>query len=230
MAKKTDPIVVNFAFHQYLQSYYLSNRGTIRNHYREITKKFLDFNEEKRFLRQPQMEALEIYVFLKEYLDNQNLTQIFDDFYHKKGSFEGRQEISFDDQQSVLFDELNQSNYKQVLKEMKATSSFYPNYIYALTMGTGKTILMATCIFYEFLLANKFPKDKKYCHNVLVFAPDKTVLQSLKEIVTFDKSLVVPPEYVNWLNSNLKIHFLDDSASDLAILDGSSFNIIMQIL
>lgn len=53
-------------------------------------------------------------------------------------------------------------------------------------MGLGKTILMGTCIFYEFLVANKFPKDPHFCHNALVFAPDKTVLQSLKEIQTFD--------------------------------------------
>lgn len=32
-------------------------------------------------------------------------------------------------------------------------------------MGLGKTILMGTCIFYEFLLANKYPKDKRFCHN-----------------------------------------------------------------
>ncbi len=51
---------------------------------------------------------------------------------------------------------------------------------------------MATCIFYEFLLANKYPRDKRFCHNALVLAPDKTVLDSLKEIFTFDKSKVVP--------------------------------------
>ena len=53
-------------------------------------------------------------------------------------------------------------------------------------MGTGKTILMATCIFYEFLVASKFPKDERFIHNALVFAPDKTVLQSLKEIKLSD--------------------------------------------
>ena len=52
----------------------------------------------------------------------------------------------------------------------------------------------------EFLLANKYPEDKKYCHNALVFAPDKTVLQSLKEIETFDKAKVIPQEYINWLD------------------------------
>ena len=69
---------------------------------------------------------------------------------------------------------------------MDKNDQIYPNYIYALTMGTGKTILMATCIFYEFLLANRFPKDPHYVHNALVFAPDKTVLQSLKEIKAAD--------------------------------------------
>lgn len=60
---------------------------------------------------------------------------------------------------------------------------------------------MATCIFYEFLLGNKFEKDARYCHNALVFAPDKTVLHSLKEIESFDLTRVVPPEYVNFLTT-----------------------------
>jgi len=110
---------------------------------------------------------------------------------------------------------------------MQKNSRRYSNYIYALTMGTGKTILMATCIFYEFLLANKFPFDEHYCHNALVFAPDKTVLHSLREIVEFDKSLVVPKEYVNWLDSHLKFHFLDDAGTTLNLLDRSKFNIVI---
>ena len=49
-------------------------------------------------------------------------------------------------------------NYKAVFDSMRSVATSYPNYIYALTMGLGKTVLMATCIFYEFLLANKYPK------------------------------------------------------------------------
>ena len=86
---------------------------------------------------------------------------------------------------------------------------------------------MATCIFYEFLLANKFGKDTKYCLNALVFAPDKTVLQSLREIQTFDLANVVPPEYANLLRTNLKFHFLDDKSSAIGAQDGSFFNIII---
>jgi hypothetical protein len=77
------------------------------------------------------------------------------------------------------------------------------------------------------LLANKYPKDEKYCHNALVFAPDKTVLQSLKEIETFDKSKVVPPEYVNWLETSLKFFFLDESGDALNAIENSKYNIII---
>ena len=94
-------------------------------------------------------------------------------------------------------------------------------------MGLGKTILMATCIFYEFLLAKKYPKDKRFCHNALVFAPDKTVLQSLREIMTFDKTKVVPPEYARVLDSNIKFHFLDETGTVLHTIDDSDFNIII---
>lgn len=102
-----------------------------------------------------------------------------------------------------------------------------PNYIYALTMGLGKTILMATCIFYEFLLAKKYPKDKRFCHNALVFAPDKTVLESLREIMTFDKTKVVPPEYARVLDQNIKFHFLEGTGITLHTIDDSDFNIVI---
>ena len=89
-----------------------------------------------------------------------------------------------------LFDAPTEKQTDTLFKQMKKYRESYPNYIYALTMGLGKTILMATCIFYEFLLAKKYPRDKRFCHNALVFAPDKTVLQSLREIMTFDKTKV----------------------------------------
>lgn len=86
---------------------------------------------------------------------------------------------------------------------------------------------MGTCIFYEFLLANKYPKDKRFCHNALVFAPDKTVLESLREIMTFDKTKVVPPEYARVLDANIKFHYLDESGTTLQTIDDSDFNIVI---
>lgn len=86
---------------------------------------------------------------------------------------------------------------------------------------------MATCIFYEFLLASKYPNDPRFCHNALVFAPDMTVLQSLKEIQTLNKSKVIPKEYVKILDTNVKFHFLEETGTTLNTLDNSDFNIII---
>lgn len=225
---------LDFAFFQFLWQFYQANRGTIRTHYKELTRKYLDFNNPERnpkaFLRQPQFEALEIYIFLKEFLGNAKVEDIFRQWFERQGRFADRTEggvVSGNAGQVGLFDKITQNQYEAVFTAMRKNSRIYPNYIFALTMGTGKTILMATCIFYEFLLANKFPKDERYCHNALVFAPDKTVLQSLKEIESFDLTRVVPPEYVNFLTAHLRFHYLEEAGTSLDTLDRSRFNIIV---
>jgi len=232
MAKTTTKSInLDFAFFTHLLDFYKANKKRIRQNYRDLTKKFLDFNDpsnSKAYLRQPQFEALEIYVFLKEFLDNAPVHEIFRAWSSNEDKFEGRAIANRSGQiQLDVFQELSKNEYDQIFSRMRANSRDYSNYIFALTMGTGKTILMATCIFYEFILANKFPKDSKYCHNALVFAPDKTVLQSLREIETFDKSKVIPPEYLNFISSNLRIHFLDEAGATLSTIDDSRFNIVI---
>ena len=222
-----DQINLEFAFFTYLRIFYTENRGRIRTHFRDLSKKFLDFNDpvSGAFLREPQFEALEMYVFLKEYLDNQHVHEIFADWHARQNRFETRTNLGVE--QIGLFGDLDTEQYQAVFEYIQKFDRNYPNYIFALPMGTGKTILMATCIFYEFLLANKFPKDPKYCHNALVFAPDKTVLQSLKEIQTFDMGRVVPSEYLSFLSSHIQFHFLEESGTALSTMDRSKFNIII---
>lgn len=231
MARKNQKVDLDFAFFIQLLNFYKQNKGRIRTNYRTLTKRFLDFNDptnSNSFLRQAQFEALEIYIFLKEFLDNAPLYKIFEEWSNNTGKFQGRTVSEQSGKiQLELFQEKSKYQYEATFRAMRSNSRSYPNYIFALTMGVGKTILMATCIFYEFLLANKFPKDHKYCHNALVFAPEKTVLQSLKEIQTFDKSKVIPPEYLNFINSNIRFHFLEDSGATLTILDRSRFNVII---
>lgn len=222
----------SFSFSQQLWFFYAANRGKIRSRYNALTKKFLSYNDAeenpKAFLRRPQFEALEMYVFIKEFMDNPQVYKMFDDWRNRRGKFSEGSYYAIENSGEVnMFDELVNEQTDTVFKQMKKYKESYPNYIYALTMGLGKTILMGTCIFYEFLLAKKYPKDKRFCHNALVFAPDKTVLQSLREIMTFDKTKVVPPEYANVLDSNIKFHFLDDTGTILHTIDDSNFNIII---
>ncbi len=226
----TSSIDLDFAFFSYLHQFYRTQRREIRRHYKDLSKKFLDYNNPENataFLRTPQYEALEMYVFLKEFLDNARVHKIFEDWYYKKERFAGRRDVGLAGEQLGIFGQFDEKQYKAVFDRMKQSDGIYSNYIFALTMGTGKTILMATCIYYEFILANKFPKDSRFCHNALVFAPDRTVLQSLKEIQTFDMRLVVPPEYVSFLSANIKFHFLEAAGTSLSTIDRSRFNIII---
>lgn len=222
----------NFSFHEQLWYYYTSNRGKIRSRYNDLTRKFLAYNDSEEnphaFLRRPQFEALEMYVFVKEFMGNPQVYQMFDDWRNKRGNFSDASYYSLSKSgQITIFDAPTEKITDTLFKQMKKYREAYPNYIYALTMGLGKTILMATCIFYEFLLAKKYPKDKRFCHNALVFAPDKTVLQSLREIMTFDKTKVVPPEYARVLDANIKFYFLDETGAVLHTIDDSDFNIII---
>ena len=223
----------SFAFFDFLQEFYLNNKGRIRNRYKDLTKKFLDYNDSEKnphaYLRRPQFEALEMYVFLKEFCGNPQIYDLFDKWFKREGDFADETVYTVSKAgsgQMSLYD-VAAVDYKGVFNAMRKNATVYPNYIYALTMGLGKTVLMATCVFYEFLLANKYPNDKRFCHNVLVFAPDKTVLQSLHEIVTMKKELVVPQEYCRVLDQNIKFHFLDDVGITLNTLDNSDFNIII---
>lgn len=224
--------IEEFAFYQQLKYYYDTNRGKIRSRYNDLTKKFLAYNDKNEnpdaFLRLPQFEALEMYVFIKEFMGNPQVYEMFDDWRNRRDKFSDASYYSVSKGGQIrLFQSESEQVTDSLFKQMKKYKEEYPNYIYALTMGLGKTILMATCIFYEFLLANKYPRDKRFCHNALVFAPDKTVLQSLREIITFDKNKVVPPEYARVLNANIKFHFLEETGTTLHTIDDSDFNIII---
>lgn len=237
IAKSPRKQEIDFPFYTYLNLFIQQERKKIYTVYTPLSKKFLSYNNPDNtssFLRKPQFEALEVYIFLKEYCNNKYLFEIFEDWFRRQNEFEGRISAGVDRRgQGYIFDPLETDNsedietFQQVFDQIKSFQQIYPNYIFALTMGLGKTVLMATSIFYEFLLANKFPKDRRFCHNALVFAPDKTVLQSLKEIETFDKSKVVPAEYVNWLETNLKFHFLDETGDALNAIENSKYNIII---
>ncbi|MDX9691263.1 MAG: DEAD/DEAH box helicase family protein [Acholeplasmataceae bacterium] len=223
----------SFPFFDALKQFYIDNKGKIRRNYKDISRKYLDYNDKsinpKAYLRKPQFEALEMYVFIKEFMDNKKVHEIFSLWKDKVDMFSERSYYASEENRikQISMYETEVENYDDIFSFMKDSAEDYPNYIYALTMGVGKTILMATCIFYEFLLSSRYPKDSRFCHNALVFAPDKTVRQSLKEIQTFNRNLVIPPEYASILNANVKFHFLDDDSSTLNTIDGSDFNLII---
>ncbi|MGR3722351.1 hypothetical protein [Abyssibius alkaniclasticus] len=130
MPKKTDAALGEFAFFKFLLTFYQQNKKRIRVSYRDLSKKFLDFNDPENahaYLRTPQFEALEIYVFLKEFLDNKRIEQIFKDWYEKEGVFADRAEggVARDDGQIGLFEDVSQKQYEDVFKAMRKNARAY---------------------------------------------------------------------------------------------------------
>ena len=74
MAKKTDAALGEFAFFKFLLTFYQQNKKRIRVSYRDLSKKFLDFNDPENahaFLRTPPQDkkVARLLRRLRRYLD-----------------------------------------------------------------------------------------------------------------------------------------------------------------
>ncbi len=175
------------------------------------------------FLHEPQIEALETYIFLKEVIGNKPSVEVF------KQSFENELEliralgISDKEAFELAYDKKKDEKIQAILDEKFGTSD-YANQVYALTMGSGKTSLMAVMMLYDFVLSYYHKDDERFAKNALVFAPDTTIIESLKEIKTFDYSRVLPKMYEDIL-LNIKYHYLE--STDTALAPNGNYNVIV---
>jgi hypothetical protein len=102
----------------------------------------------------------------------------------------------------------------------------YANYILALAMGAGKTILIGSIIATEFAMAIEYPEDR-FIQNALVFAPGTTIIESLKEIAELPFHKVVPQRLYNQFMANLKLTYTRSGEKDIAIESGGLFNLVV---
>jgi len=191
--------------------------------YKGVEKETLNIiNHIKRvgFLYTPQIEALETYIYLKEILGNKSSLEIF------KSAFDNDKELllGLGISKNKAFDLIgNKEKIAELLREQFGSLD-YANQVYALTMGSGKTILMAVMMVYDFTLSYYHSSDKRFAKNALVFAPDKTIIESLKEIKSFDYGRVLPKEYQNIL-LNIKYHYLENVDTPLTPI--GNYNVIV---
>lgn len=175
------------------------------------------------FLHEPQVEALETYIFLKEVVGNKPTVEVFRSMFTDELGFMRALGISDKQALELAYDKDKQKKI-QIILEDKFGKSDYANQVYALTMGSGKTILMAVMMLYDFVLSYYHKEDERFAKNALVFAPDTTIIESLKEIKTFDYTKVLPKEYQNIL-LNIKYHYLE--SPETALAPNGNYNVII---
>lgn len=175
------------------------------------------------FLHKPQVEALETYIYLKEVLGNKPFVDIVRDIFENEKDLILSLGLSEKEALELAFDKEKEKKITKLLHK-QYNSVDYSNQVYALTMGAGKTILMGTMILYDFILSFYYPDDSRFGKNALVFAPDTTIIDSLKEIKTFDYTKVLPKEYQS-IVLNIKYHYLENTETPVAAI--GNYNIIV---
>jgi type III restriction enzyme len=92
----------------------------------------------------------------------------------------------------------------------------YPNYLFSLPMGAGKTYLMAAFIYLDLHFARLQPNDPRFARNFVLFAPQASktaILPSLQTIRNFDPTWVLPPNDAAELRRLVHFEILDSLSS-----------------
>lgn len=191
-----------------------------------------------RYLRQPQIEALETYWYLRVVLKTPHIFDLY------KGWFEADELLKAlgIPNHSEVTKLLARGGTGAVLDAIKTNDGFvrqfglnaaremislsYPSYILALAMGAGKTVLIGAIIATEFALALEYPEDD-FIKNALVFAPGKTILGALKELSDVPYEKILPPRLYKQFISTITFTYTRDGEKNIPIVSRSSFNIVV---
>ncbi len=191
-----------------------------------------------RFLRAPQLRALETYWYLRLVEGTPHVLELYRRLYpgttdflealglgqpqlHRMALDEGVDALL----ERVRIDDELVRDYK--LESVRETLTLdYSSYILALAMGAGKTILIGAIMATEFAMAQEYP-DGDFVQNALVFAPGKTIIEALRELAEIPWDRVLPPRMYGAFAASVSLTFTRDGDPDIPVIRGSLYNIVV---
>jgi len=193
---------------------------------------------ESRYLRSAQIEALTTYWYLRLVAGTPSILDLYQSVHSSKSELRKALGLNSDAIRDIIDDIGLQgllekvrtddgfvSNHK--LESLRETVALdYPSYIFALTMGAGKTALIGSIIATEFAMALEYP-DGPFVQNALVFAPGLTIMRSLRQIAAMPFDRILPPRHFKTFAATVKLIFTRDGDPDIPVIRGDSFNIIV---
>ena len=191
-----------------------------------------------KYLREPQFQSLELYWFLRLVLKTPHIVDLYKYYYSDdKSDFFDAFGIPFEPSELEWIPDVD-----TVLERVKKDPEFvkrkrldpvheavtlpYPSYIFALAMGTGKTVLISIIIATEFAMALRYPEGT-FMKNALVFAPGTTIIESLREISETPFEQVLPPSLHRDFLANLKLTYPQSGSKEIQVQEGSAYNVIV---
>ena len=195
---------------------------------------------ESRFLRAPQIEALNTYWWLRLCAGTPHVLDLYRRAFTQTTALLESLALKTPAIQSFMLD--NGGGLDALWDKIRTSESFvaehklealretitlaYPSYILALAMGAGKTALMGAIIATEFAMALEYP-DQNFVENALVFAPGTTILGSLRELASLPYDRILPPRFYKHFAATVKLIFTRDGDPDIPVIRGDSFNVIV---
>ena len=92
----------------------------------------------------------------------------------------------------------------------------YPDYLFSLPMGAGKTFLMAAFLYLDLYFAQNEPGNRAFAHNFLLLVPSglkSSIIPSLKTIEKFDPAWVLPEPAATNIRKLVRFEILDQPKS-----------------
>lgn len=202
-------------------------------------KNLLQYIEQQGMMRDAQIEAIKTYLFLKIACKNRPLWELF--YYGILSSPDSialtgtERDLIGDNIPALALMEYaslpNKSGRPlapELTKYIKAhptdieyTKAFqqlfygvtYPDYLFSLPMGAGKTYLMAAFIYLDLYFAQNEPDNPVFAHNFMILAPSglkSSIVPSLRKIQHFDPSWVLPEPAASTIKRLIRFEVLDE--------------------
>ncbi len=191
-----------------------------------------------RFLRSPQVRALETYWYLRLVEKTPHVFDLYRKLYPKPAELLAALGMEHAAIKEFVINEGLEELWKRLRTDDQFVRDFkleavretltlgYPSYILALAMGAGKTILIGAIVATEFAMAMEYP-DGPFVQNALVFAPGKTIIESLRELMSIPYEHILPPRMSQQFTATVKLTFTRDGERDLPVIRRSLFNVIV---
>lgn len=106
-------------------------------------------------------------------------------------------------------------DYVSVIKDLFSNVS-YPDYLFSIPMGAGKTYLMAALIYLNLYFAIAEPDNPIFAHNFILFVPSglkSSIVPSLRDIQNFNPLWILPDPVASQLKNLIQYEWLQESSS-----------------
>ena len=203
-------------------------------------RSLLSYIESKGMMRDAQIDAIKTYLFLKIEcankplwrlltegdflsldLDNMSLTtkarRILEtnkaaaSLYEYACLSDEKGDASAPALKKYIEDNPDTIDYVAVFKKLFYDVA-YPDYIFSLPMGAGKTYLMAAFIYLDLYFSLNEPDNPSFAHNFMILAPSglkSSIIPSIKNIQDFDLTWILPNPTASQIKNEIQFEVLD---------------------